>query len=307
MKVKVKKKKLFVSLATLTVTAVICFLISKDCFFGIDSRSVMSFFGVGEFSAAADNYPFSVHFINVGTADSILIKCGDSAALVDTGNLSLNQTTRHYLQHCGVKKLDLFVATHTDSDHIGDFSSIADYCQIDKIFLSDYGTKEKTSTEAETDFYKKISEYHIKTVSPEIQSYPLGAATIHVLSPNKEYAQKNDNSIVLQVTYQNISVLLTGDAGEAVENDILAEGVDIHSTVLKVSHHGSKYASTQKFLNAVSPETAVISVGTDNKYLPDRKTVDRLNECAESVWRTDKNGSIIVVSDGKSIKTFTEY
>lgn len=301
------RKKIFICAVSSVLVIVFSFLIYVDVFFGISAKSIYSFFGIKEFSSNADSFPLSVHFIDVGCGDSILIKCDDRTALIDTGSFSLNSKTQYYLKHSGVNKLDLFVATHTDSDHIGDFSSVADNFEIDNLWISNFCIDKKSDfTESEKSFFNKISEKNINVISPECKTYPFGSAELKVLSPSKKYDDDNDNSLVIKLTYKNVSYLFTGDSGEKAETEMLNENIDLHSTVLKVSHHGSSSATSQKFLNSVSPEYAVISAGDENKYLPNRKTVDRLKNSGAEILRTDRNGNIIVATDGNNISVFCE-
>ena len=304
---KYSPKKIFIFASVSILIIVLSFLIYVDGFFGISAKSVYSFFGINEFSSNADDFPLSVHFIDVGCGDSILIKCGDRTALIDTGSFSLESKAQYYIKHSGVTKLDLFVATHTDSDHIGDFSSVADNFEIDNIWLSNYCLDKKSDyTETEKAFFEKISEKNINVIYPECKTYSFGSADLQVLSPSKKYDDENDNSIVIKLTYKNVSYLFTGDSGEKAEEELLAEKADLKSTVLKVSHHGSKSATSQKFLNVVSPEYTVISAGDENKYLPNRQTVDRLKSSGAEILRTDRNGNIIVATDGDNISVFCE-
>lgn len=300
-------KKIFICAFSLVLVIVLSFLIYVDAFFGISVKSIYSFFGIKEFSSNADTFPLSVHFIDVGCGDSILIKCGDRTALIDTGSYSLSRKTEYYLKHSGINKIDLFVATHTDSDHIEDFASVADNFEIDNLWVSNFCTDKKTDfTKSEKTFFEKISEKNINVIYPECKTYPFGSADLQVLSPSKKYDDDNDNSLVIKLIYKNVSYLFTGDSGEKAETQMLNENTDLRSTVLKVSHHGSGGATTQKFLNAVSPEYAVISAGDENKYLPNRKTVDRLKKSGAEIFRTDRNGNIIVATDGDNISVFCE-
>lgn len=112
------------------------------------------------------------------------------------------------------------------------------------------------------------------------------------------YSDSNDSSIVLRIEFGVISFLFTGDIGTGVEGVILAEGVEVSSTFLKVAHHGSKYSSSVEFLDAVRPEVAVISVGANSYGHPAQETVDRLRSANAEIYRTDQHGTIVVKTDG---------
>lgn len=271
------------------------------------SNRIYNFFGISEFTSEAKNYPVSVHFIDVGNGDAVLIHTDNVNIMIDSGEYTLNGTATQYLNHFGVENIDLFIATHNDSDHIGDFSHIADKYKIRQLWINKYVSKSNNNrTEDEKIFYKIAKDKNIKTVSPEIGSYKIGDITLDVLSPDKEFSNDNDNSLVIKISYKDISMLFTGDAGKATEKYLLDKNADIKADILKVSHHGSKTASTEDFISAVCPKYAVISVGTKNKYLPDKNTVKTLEYYNIKTYRTDLDGSVIAVSDGKKISILKE-
>ena len=271
------------------------------------SKSLYGFVGMSEFSSNADDYAFSVHFIDVGNGDAILIHTDSTDIMIDCGEYTLRGTSSEYLQHFGIDDIDLFIATHGDSDHIGDFTHIADKYEIGELWFSEYDMKkDEEQTEDEKIFNNTVKDKNIKITSPETGRYTIGDLSVDVLSPNMKYTEDNDNSLVVKITYRDISLLFTGDAGEAAENMLLENNFDISADILKVSHHGSKTATTKEFLDAVSPEYAVISVGTDNKYLPDTHTVERITDRNIRLYRTDVDGSVIIASDGKNIEVFKE-
>ena len=138
--------------------------------------------------------------------------------------------------------------------------------------------------------------------------FSLGQAEITVLGPVKSYAETNDTSIVLRVTYGDTGFLFTGDMESDAENDMLDywEGnVDWKTDVLKVGHHCSNTSTSYRFLNEVNPTYGVISLGKDNSYgHPHKEPMSRLNQAGVTILRTDELGTIQAVSDGKEV-TFT--
>lgn len=264
-------------------------------------------FGFDEFSKKADSYPLSVHFIDVGNGDSILICFEEKTILIDTGDFSLDGKSKEYIEHKGIEKIDIFIATHMDSDHIGDFESIAENFQIGEVWLSENSINiPENKGSAEKSFFEIIKSKNIKTFYPKSESCKLGELVIDTFPPQRKYSEENDNSLVVRINYKNISYLLTGDAGTAAEKDMILSGRDIHSDILKLGHHGSKTATSEEFLKSVSPKYAVVSVGDDNKYLPNRDTIERTENFGAKILRTDIDGSIIIASDGINIKTFLE-
>ena len=139
------------------------------------------------------------------------------------------------------------------------------------------------------------------TVPQPGDTYVLGSAAVTVLGMNSADSI-NDTSIVLKVQYGETSFLFTGDAEESAEQAIMTSGQDLSATVLKVGHHGSSTSSTAKFLDAVDPDYAVISVGKNNSYgHPAEETLQKLADRSIQVYRTDQMGDILCTSDGQTV------
>jgi beta-lactamase superfamily II metal-dependent hydrolase len=137
------------------------------------------------------------------------------------------------------------------------------------------------------------------------------AIRLDVLGPEDRFVQdpndRNNASIVIKMTYGQVSFLFTGDAESQEEQIILAGGADLRSTVLKVGHHGSRTSTNEPFLDAVSPQIAVISAGEGNRYgHPHQEVLDRLNRAGVQVYRTDLNGTVTITTDGASLNVVTE-
>jgi competence protein ComEC len=111
---------------------------------------------------------------------------------------------------------------------------------------------------------------------------------------------ENANSVALRLSYGDFSMLFTGDAEFETEALMMKSGAPLRAQVLKVGHHGSRHATSGKFLEAVNPEAAIISCGDDNKYgHPAQPTLDRLRRANVKVYRTDLSGEIAIITDGK--------
>ena len=129
---------------------------------------------------------------------------------------------------------------------------------------------------------------------------------VRILSP-VDFEENNDSSLVVKLRYKDSRFLFMGDASSNVEEKLLEKNVNVSADVLKVSHHGSRSATTQSFLNAVNPTAAVLSVGDINTYnLPSIEVVQRLTDFGCKIYRTDLQGNIVMNSDGKSINVQTE-
>ena len=160
------------------------------------------------------------------------------------------------------------------------------------------------TTKTYTDLLEAIVQRNVNLIAAEPKAtYNIGGGTLTLLSPvDDDYKDLNDFSIVSRFDFGNKSILVTGDAEEKAEKDIMQSGAYLNADILKVGHHGSDTSSSKAFLEAVSPEVAVICVGEGNKYgHPMAETFTKLNMLGAKVYRTDLNGSVIVTIDGEKI------
>lgn len=249
---------------------------------------------------------FSVSFIDVGQADSVLIRNGNYNMLIDAGNNEDGEKLVNYFKSLGIEEFTYVFATHPHEDHIGGMDDIINNFKIDNYYMSN----KLSTTKTFTDVLDALDGRNLKyTVPNKGDTLKLGNANIKVIYPGDDKSNINDSSIVLKMTYGKNSFLLTGDATSNVERKIYNE--DIKSDVLKVAHHGSSYSSTDVFLDRVKPYYAVISVGKNNIYNhPSNNTLEKLNKRNIKVYRTDLDGTIVFISDGnnlsvKALKTDT--
>lgn len=249
---------------------------------------------------------FEVHFIDVGQADSILIKNEEHSMLIDAGNNEDGVKLVNYLNELNVNNFDYVIATHAHEDHIGGMDDIINNFDVDKFFMPDVLTTTKTFEDVLDALEDNDMTYN---TFEENQGFSFGDANVKILYVGNDKNDLNDTSIVMKITYYNNSFLFTGDISSEVEKKILNK--DLKSDVLKVAHHGSDYSSTDKFLDLVDPKYAVISVGENNIYKhPSNSTLLKLNDRNIKIYRTDTSGTIIMNSDGnditiKTIKTDT--
>lgn len=207
-----------------------------------------------------------VSFIDVGQGDSIYIKTpSGNDVLIDGGPKTAGIAVVAYLQSQGGDDLELVIATHPDADHVGGLMAVLDSFVVEEVW--DPGFRKDTATYR--DFVAAVDAEECPFIHPrrgsaiDVDPY----LEEEVLNPPEAlYSDSNDSSIVIRIEFENVSFLFTGDIGESVESDIMAEGFEVSSTILKVAHHGSKYSSSIEFLGEVRPKVAVISVGGDNPY-----------------------------------------
>ena len=243
------------------------------------------------------NENFSVSFIDVGQADSVLIRNGNYNMLIDAGNNEDGEKLVNYFKSLGIEEFTYVFATHPHEDHIGGMDDIINNFKIDNYYMSN----KLSTTKTFMDVLDALDGCNLKyTVPNKGDTLKLGDANIKVIYPGDDKSNINDSSIVLKITYGKNSFLLTGDATSNVERKIYNE--DIKSDVLKVAHHGSSYSSTDVFLDKVKPYYAVISVGKNNIYNhPSNKTLEKLNKRNIKVYRTDLDGTIVFISDGENL------
>lgn len=253
-------------------------------------------------AADPDGYsqePLEVHYIDVGQGSATLLKSGSHAMLIDTGDSDQGTKIQLYLKKQGVENLDYLVLTHPDADHIGGAPVIITKLGIGQLFLSNYKKDNKT-TQKVTDAmqYKGLtaSDYQVG------DTFALGNASFTILGPAKEYTDSNNASIAIMVQNGNNRFLFTGDCEAEAEADMAASQADLHADVYLAGHHGSDTASSQAFMDAVSPSYAVISCGEGNSYgHPHAEVLNRFRSMGIQVFRTDEQGSVVAESDGTGI------
>lgn len=239
-----------------------------------------------------------VSFLDVGQADSILINANNKYMLIDAGNNEDGEKLVTYLKSLGVEKFDYVVGTHAHEDHIGGMDNIIDSFDIGTFYMPDVITTTKTFE----DVLDSLEKKNLNFDTPQIGStFDLGKAKIETIYVGKDSKNLNNSSIILKLTYGNVSFLFTGDTESDVEKTLLNK--DIESDVLKVAHHGSNTSSSNAFLKKVNPKYAIISVGTGNSYgHPKSVILDRLEKLGTKIYRTDELGTIIVTTDGEKIE-----
>jgi competence protein ComEC len=260
-------------------------------------------FGTPATSAATKD--LVVHFIDVGQGDAIYIKTPNGKnILIDAGNKAKGHDVVAYLKKQKVKTIDFMIATHPDADHIGGLDEVLDAFVVKNV----YAPKVSHTTKAYKDFLLAVKREKVKIKTAKMGvTLPVGDKLIAMkfLAPVKSYANSDLNnwSAVLHLKYNKNTFLFTGDVETKSENDMIAKKVLSKVDVLKVSHHGSKTSTSEKFLNAVKPKYAVISAGKGNRYKhPTQETLKRLKNAKSQVYRTDTQGTVMATSNGKTIK-----
>jgi competence protein ComEC len=253
-------------------------------------------------------------FCDVGQGDAILITKGNTQILVDGGpNQKVLSCLANHLPFWD-RTIEMIILTHPDNDHLGGLPDVIERYNVTQL-LSHGLIKDSAIFWT---FRDKVLEKNIPVYSPKAgDKIRLAGIVFEVLSPQEKMGDElvwrketdsqvlgaytysiepNEASIVTLLSYGNFDVLLPGDISsqteEAIESDKDVE-------VLKVAHHGSKYSSSEEFLERISPDLAVISIGKNFYGHPTKEVLKRLRNLSIQVLRTDLEGEIEVVSDGK--------
>lgn len=247
-----------------------------------------------------DSVGLSVHFLDVGQADCALLVSDGEAMLIDGGNREDSSLLYSYLSDLGIEHLEYIIGTHAHEDHMGGLLAALNKATVGKIYIPKLGNDAKFYS----DFLEKAEEDEIEIDNPEpIEALELGSCSVTLMTPkNCDEEDINNSSIMARVVCGEKSFLFTGDAEMEEEHDILEQGFDISSTVMKAPHHGSETSSSYSFLREVMPEIIVISVGADNPYShPHEEVLSRYKDLGATVLRTDENGHIVINTDGKNL------
>ena len=272
--------------------------------------------------------------------DSILIiSPTGKAALIDTGDTGKGKLVLDALKRYQVERLDYFIATEPHSDHIGGADEVLNGVKVGTVIDNGVdlstpapeaaaspkgkGAKAKATPTppplkkgAVTAFFDKY-QAAVKQSGAQYEKaqpgkkYDLGGgAILTVIAPSEPFFTKeqmkaggneiNANSIVLRLDFGDFSMLFMGDAEAQTEQRLLGKNLELKANVLKVAHHGSKYATSEEFVKRVKPEAAIISDGAWNRYgHPAQVVLDRLKAANAKVYRTDLQGEITITTKGK--------
>ena len=251
---------------------------------------------------------FYLHFIDVGQAECELMKCNEDTVLVDTGDVDSFETITSYLDSQNVKELDYLIITHMHSDHMGSAEEVIEKYKPENIIMTRLTESATPTTELYTELLEVLSKCDSKIIAAKPgDRYDLDSFSFVILAPNKNYDELNNTSVVIKAYFGDTTYLLQGDAERESEKDILSNGFDVNADVLKLGHHGSKTSTCSDYLDAVKPQLAVVNCGKGNKYNhPNNETLEKLESRGIPCFRTDKNGNIVIKSDGKVISVITE-
>ena len=240
-----------------------------------------------------------VHYIDVGQGDSEFLELPNGQTmLIDAGNPENGQQIVGYIKNLGHSKVDYLVATHPHADHIGGMAAVINNLDIGSFYAPKVTTTTQTYKGLIYALQSKKLGIHVAKAGTNM--FKTGNLLADIIAPvNISGDDLNQYSAVIMLTYGDNRFLFTGDAGEPSESQITA---DVKADVLKVGHHGSSTSTSQAFLNKVKPKYAVIEVGAGNSYgHPTAATLSKLQTIGATIYRTDKDGTIIFTSDSHTI------
>jgi beta-lactamase superfamily II metal-dependent hydrolase len=274
-----------------------------------------------------------VRILDVGpvNGDSILISSpAGKTVLIDAGDTSKAKAVVDALKRNNVQQLDYFIATHPHPDHIGGSAEV--FKAVKVLNVIDNGQSPSAPAQSVPSVAKKVttkkppsitnfyddykaalsaSGAHYERAQPGAKYDLGGGALLTVLAPSEPFFTKeqmrtggnepNANSIVVRLDYGAFSMLLAGDAEDQTEHRLLTKDLNLEARVLKIGHHGSKYASSADFLKRVKPEIAIVSCGAWNRYgHPAQSVLDRLRAANVKLYRTDLHGEITISTRGST-------
>lgn len=256
--------------------------------------------------------PFMVAVLDVGQGQSVVVITPDGQAMLIDGGISgdrMENAIIPYLQEHGVEELQYVVISHPHQDHIGGLPRLLENMPVQAMVDPVIPSTNQT--------YAQILETALDMDIEGIQArrgdtLDLGPTVqVDVLWPTSAYVDEsgadnpNDSSVVLKVQYGEVSIIIPGDAERGAERQMveLDENDQLQADILVAGHHGSNTSSTAEFLDAVDPTVAIISNGLDNEYgHPHDEVLQRLRFRGITVYRTDLEGTIEIVSDGESFQ-----
>ena len=257
-----------------------------------------------------ENQKLEIIFFDIGQGDSILIKAKNNQQILIDGGPNdsvvdkLGETLPFY-----DKKIELIILTHPDRDHISGLIEVVKRYKVDKILTTGIECSTETCQILSEQIQKKKIPMEIAQAGQTI--FVGDNIFLGILNPlenlsGKEFKNKNDTSIVAKLIIGKNSVLLTGDITSKAEENLIENNFNLQSDFLKIAHHGSKYSTSENFLNEVSPETAIISVGKNSWGMPTKEVLEKLDKEKIKVYRTDIDGDVRIILEANAFKIQNE-
>jgi len=240
------------------------------------------------------------HFVDVGQGDCAMIISGRDVVVIDTGPQDHAKSTVEYISEY-TDTIEYLILTHPHEDHIGAADELLEAINVENVILSD-ASIDTTSFDKLLDAIDKSGANVIEARAGD--DYSAGGIDFTILSPIDEFVNLNDYSIVTKVEYGDVSAIITGDVEHNSEKEIVRYYGEyrLKADILEVSHHGSQTSNHEDFIDAISPNYAVIQCAKDNPYgHPHKETIDALEDREITYYRTYEDGHVVFVSDGEKV------
>ncbi|MDP1719302.1 MAG: MBL fold metallo-hydrolase [bacterium] len=243
-------------------------------------------------------------FLKVGQGDSeLVILPGNVKILIDGGPDATVLNSLAKVLGPLDRRIDIVVNTHPQLDHFGGLIDVLKNYSVGAVI----GNGRDGTIPAYFDFKKAVAASGAKDIIlAEGDKIRYGEAVFDFLGPSKKNLtskELNDTILVMLLKYGSLAALYTGDAGQDIEDELIKK-YDLSAQVLKVGHHGSKFSSSPEFLKAVRPLISVIEVGKNTYGHPTKQALGGLANIGSQIYRTDQDGTVKIISDGKTLKVF---
>ena len=241
----------------------------------------------------------AVYYIDVGQGDATLIVAPNGEKfLIDAGE---DEMAVEYLKKYNITRLDYVMFTHYDSDHIGGGDEVLEYCEVKNVIKPNCTPHNKMGQNLLLDVEAEGSN----VIHPEPGDIlQMGDVKLEFLTSSTDLpSDSNEKSLCMMLTFGKNKFLFTGDAEKEREAEMIENyGKKLDADVYKAGHHGADNASGTDFMKLVTPEYAIFSCGTGNKYgHPTPGAVDRIDDYTNLLFRTDTMGTVTFMSDGENI------
>lgn len=251
-----------------------------------------------------------IEVLDIGQGDASLIYTKDEIVMIDTGDIDERDRLVKLLKERNITSIDKLIITHPHADHIGGAYAVFKNFKVKEV----YDNGDTTTTKTYQTYLKNIKQQNIAYHQLKAgDSIDFGSGvSFKVFSPTEKMLKSDDdlnnNSLVGQLRYKDFTMLFTGDSERGAEQNMVKEyGNELQSDVLKSPHHGSRTSSSDSYLKAVKAKDVIISLAADNEYgHPHKQTLDRYKKYDMNVYRTDKDGTVTVLTDGSDNYTITK-